>query len=442
MNAAIRPLLAALLIGAAATAPAAAPAPPPGDQPAPKSEAKDYQLSLDQMRTFTEVFARIKQDYVEDVDDATLMRAAIRGMLDGLDPHTAYLDDSEFQALEEDTTGRFNGIGIEVVRANGDLRVVSPIDGTPADQAGVKPGDIITAIDGKSAEGMDLQDAVDLIRGEPGTSVTLELLRDPSKEPLKVELKRAVVHVNSVRSRLLEEHYGYVRITAFQNDTPASTREALQDLVKKSDGELRGVVLDLRNNPGGVLNAAVGVADLFLHDGLIVYTEGRSDESELSFSADTDELIPATPVVVLINGGTASASEIVAGALQDHHRALLVGEPSFGKGSVQTILPLTNGSAVKLTTALYYTPSGRSIQALGIHPDITVAERSPEQPAPESSAPRREADLAGHLEVVQKPEQAKQSDGDRLAARDFQLYQALNLLKGASILGQAGTPSG
>lgn len=393
----------------------------------------EYQLTLEQMRTFTEVFSRIKQDYVEEVGDETLMKAAIRGMLSDLDPHTAFLDQREYDDLEEDTSGRFNGIGIEVVQSNGDLRIVSPIDGTPAAQAGIEPGDIIRAINGRSTEGLTLEEAVKHMRGEPGSEVELTLERADRDEPIELTLERAVVEVRSVAHRMLEPGFGYIRITAFQNNTPESTREAIRELADAGDGGLSGLVVDLRSNPGGVLNSAVGVADLFLDGGQIVYTEGRSREAELEFSADSDFMVGDTPLVVLIDGGTASASEIVAGALQDHGRAVVLGEASFGKGSVQTVLPLPSGNAVKLTTALYYTPDGRSIQARGIQPDIQVRAGSYAQGDGER---RREVDLTGHLEVEQgeDPEAAEPLDHQQLARDDIQLYQALNLLKGANIL--------
>ncbi len=394
----------------------------------------EYQLTLEQMRTFTEVFSRIKRDYVEQVDDETLMKAAIRGMLSDLDPHTAYLDQQEYGNLEEDTSGRFNGIGIEVVRSNGDLRIVSPIDGTPAARAGIKPGDIIRSINGESTEDMALEEAVKLMRGEPGSAVALTLYREGKEDLIELELERDVVRVQSVSHRMLEPGFGYLRITAFQNDTPESAREALTDLLEENEGPLRGLVLDLRSNPGGVLNSAVGVADLFLDGGQIVYTEGRSREAELEFSADSSLMAEGTPLVVLIDGGTASASEIVAGALQDHGRAVVLGEASFGKGSVQTVLPLASGSAVKLTTALYFTPNGRSIQARGIRPDITVRDGSYTDNG--NGERQREVDLAGHLEVdgENEAQDASRLEAQELAREDIQLYQALNLLKGASIL--------
>jgi carboxyl-terminal processing protease len=420
-------LLLAGLAGAAET-------PEPAETTAESADGNpEYQLTLEQMRTFTEVFSRIKQDYVEEVDDKTLMKAAIRGMLSDLDPHTAFLDQQEYDSLEEDTSGRFNGIGIEVVQSNGDLRIVSPIDGTPAARAGIKPGDIIRAINGQSTEDLTLEEAIKQMRGEPGSEVELTLERADRDEFIELTLERAVVEVQSVAHRMLEPGFGYIRITAFQNNTPESTREAIKELADANEGRLSGLVLDLRSNPGGVLNSAVGVADLFLDGGQIVYTEGRSREAELEFSADSDLMAEGTPLVVLIDGGTASASEIVAGALQDHGRAVVLGEASFGKGSVQTVLPLPSGNAVKLTTALYYTPDGRSIQARGIQPDIQVKAGSYAQ---DDTERQREVDLTGHLEVERSedPDAAVPLDHQQLARDDIQLYQALNLLKGARIL--------
>lgn len=426
MYAFMRPLCALLLlIPAVATA----------DADESNSARAEYQLTLEEIRTFTEVFGRIKQDYVEEVDDRTLLQAAIRGMLSDLDPHTSYLDTQEYRQLEEGTSGRFEGIGIEVVKANGDIRIISPIDGTPAAQAGVKPGDVIRAIDGESTVDMTLEEAVKLMRGEPGTTVDLRLMREGQEEPIELTLERAVVQVESVRTRLLEPGYAYVRITSFQSDTASSLRESVAEIIGENGGGLRGLVLDLRSNPGGVLNSAVSVADLFLREGVIVQTRGRSDSTDMSFSADTDILADNTPLVVLINSGTASASEIVAGALQDHGRAVLLGEQSFGKGSVQTVLPLTGGDAVKLTTARYYTPKGQSIQAKGIRPDIHVGEGSYTE-NDDHPAPRREADLSGHLEAQPGEGKEEDIDSEDLARTDFQLYQALNVLKGANILSQ------
>lgn len=401
-----------------------------------QAEPTEYQLTLEQMRTFTEVFARIKQDYVEPVNDQALIESAIEGMLSHLDPHTAYLDRREYSNLAEGTTGEFTGVGIEVVESDGQLLIVSPIDDTPAAKAGIQAGDIVTQIDGQATSQITLEESVELIRGEPGTELTLTLAREGVDEPFDVVLSRAVIEIESVAGRMLQDQIGYVRISTFQNDTAQNLDDTLKELVTEH-GPLKGLVLDLRNNPGGVLHSAVGVADIFLQDGLIVYTEGRSPAAEMRFSADPQSLVTGVPIVVLINAGTASASEIVAGALKDQHRAVLLGVKSFGKGSVQTVLPLGDGNAVKLTTALYYTPSGRSIQAKGIDPDITVRANGYD-PQGKMADVQREADLAGHLEVERKPANPDINGAVVSAAEDFQLYQAVNLLKGVNILSRNG----
>ncbi|MDZ4149776.1 S41 family peptidase, partial [Methylicorpusculum sp.] len=329
-------------------------------------------LPFEDLRTFTEIFGRIKRDYVETVSDKQLLEHAIRGMLSGLDPHSDYLTVDQYKELQEGTTGQFGGLGIEVTMENGFVKVVSPIDDTPAQRAGVKAGDLIVRLDEQPVKGMALGDAVKLMRGEPGSSILLTIVREGEEAPLKISIMRDIIKVKSVKNRLLEKNYGYVRISSFQSGTGEGLRKALEELSKENNGKLRGLVLDLRNNPGGVLNAAVEVSDIFLEKGLIVYTEGRIENSEMRFNAAPDDLLEGAPMVVLINSGSASASEIVAGALQDHKRAVIMGDKSFGKGSVQTILPTSNGGAVKLTTARYYTPSGRSIQAEGIEPDIQL----------------------------------------------------------------------
>ncbi|MGR8929782.1 MAG: S41 family peptidase [Gammaproteobacteria bacterium] len=405
-------------------------------------------LPFDELRTFTEIFGRIKQDYVEPVSDKKLLEDAIRGMLSGLDPHSAYLASEEYKELQEGTTGQFGGLGIEVGMENGFVKVVSPIDDTPAQKAGIKAGDLIVRLDDKPVKGMTLGEAVKIMRGEPGTQIVLTVIREGAEAPLKFEIIRDIIKVKSVKSRLLEKNYGYVRISSFQSGTGASLVEGIDDLKKENEAPLKGIVLDLRNNPGGVLNAAVDVSDAFIESGLIVYTEGRIKNSEMRFNATPDDVIDGAPIVVLINGGSASASEIVAGALQDHKRAIIMGEKSFGKGSVQTILPTSNGAAVKLTTARYYTPSGRSIQAEGIEPDVTLARVKLETLGNIESI--KEADLSGHLTNGNKldgqaEDGEKSGDKDTLdkdgdtgksesEMRDYPLHEALNLLKGISIL--------
>ncbi len=410
------------------------------DNPAGDTEP----LPFEDLRTFTEIFGRIKRDYVEPVSDKKLLEDAIRGMLSGLDPHSAYLVAEEYQELKEGTTGQFGGLGIEVTMENGFIKVVSPIDDTPAQRVGIKAGDLIVKLDDKPVKGMGLGDAVKLMRGEPGSKIVLSVVREGAETPLKITVTRDIIKVKSVKNKLLEKGYGYVRISSFQSGTGENLKEALSALKKENAGNLKGLVLDLRNNPGGVLNAAVEVSDAFLKSGLIVYTEGRIENSEMRFNAASDDLIDGAPLVVLINAGSASASEIVAGALQDQKRAVIMGEKSFGKGSVQTILPTSNGAAVKLTTARYYTPSGRSIQAEGIEPDIALAHvklESIDQAA--DFKPVKEADLSGHLQKGKEgksntenaltPNSAKQDDKP-LEMKDYALYEALNLLKGISIM--------
>ncbi|MCG4452403.1 MULTISPECIES: S41 family peptidase [unclassified Pseudomonas] len=391
-------------------------------------------LPLDDLRTFAEVMDRIKSAYVEPVSDKTLLENAIKGMLSNLDPHSAYLDPESFRELQESTSGEFGGLGIEVGLEDGFVKVVSPIDDTPASKAGIQPGDLIVKIDGQPTKGLSMLEAVDKMRGEAGSKILLTLVREGGK-PFDVELTRAVIKVRSVKSQLLDDSYGYLRITQFQVNTGEEVGKALNKLRKDNGKKLRGLVLDLRNNPGGVLQAAVEVTDHFLKKGLIVYTEGRIANSELRFSADPADASEGVPLVVLINGGSASASEIVAGALQDHKRGVLMGTDSFGKGSVQTVLPLNNNSALKLTTALYYTPNGRSIQAQGIVPDIEVARAKLTQEQGERNI--KEADLLGHLGNgnggADKPSSSKTSKRARPQDDDYQLSQALSLLKGLSI---------
>lgn len=398
-------------------------------------------LPFEDLRTFTEIFGRIKRDYVEPVSDKKLLEDAVRGMLSGLDPHSAYLVPEEYQELKEGTTGQFGGLGIEVTMENGFIKVVSPIDDTPAQKAGIKAGDLIIRLDDKPVKGMSLTDAVKMMRGEPGSSILLTVVREGEETPLKFTLIRAIIKVKSIKSRMLEKNYGYVRISSFQSGTGESLLEAISSLKKENAGNLKGLVLDLRNNPGGVLNAAVEVSDAFLKSGLIVYTEGRIENSEMRFNASPDDVIDGAAMVVLINAGSASASEIVAGALQDQKRAVIMGEKSFGKGSVQTILPTSSGAAVKLTTARYYTPSGRSIQAEGIEPDIALARIKLESLEKSEFAPVKEADLSHHLGNgkgkinLLKNEESKEKE-EILELKDYPVYEALTLLKGISIMGK------
>lgn len=406
-------------------------------QPGTEAAGNGAPLPLDELRTFAEVLDRIKAAYVEPIDDKTLLENAIKGMLSNLDPHSAYLDPESFRDLQESTTGEFGGLGIEVGMEDGFVKVVAPIDDTPAARAGIEAGDLIVKIDGQATKGLSMMEAVDLMRGKAGTKVTLTLVRDGGT-PFDVELTRAVIKVKSVRAQLLEPNYGYLRITQFQVNTGSEVAKALGNLRKENGAPLRGLVMDLRNNPGGVLQSAVEVADHFLRDGLIVYTQGRIPNSELRFSADPADASEGVPLVVLINGGSASASEIVAGALQDHKRGVVMGTDSFGKGSVQTVLPLNNDRALKLTTALYYTPSGRSIQAQGIVPDIVVERGKLTLESEPSNL--READLTRHLGNgnggAERPSSKAQPRKPRPQDDDYQLGQALTLLKGLNIARQ------
>jgi carboxyl-terminal processing protease len=400
-------------------------------------------LPLDELRKFANVFGTIKNEYVEEIDDVTLLNHAIQGMLSGLDPHSAYLEPSDYNDLKETTTGSFGGLGIEVGMENGFVKVIAPIDDTPAEKSGIQAGDLIIRLDETPVKGMSLSEAVNVMRGDPGTSITLTIVREGAREPLVIEVMRAEIKVTSVKTIPLEKHYGYLRITQFQKQTGTDFINGIRTLEDNLE-QLRGLIIDLRNNPGGVLQAAVEVADQLLEEGLIVYTQGRSELSRLSMNATPGDLLQGKPVIVLVDGGSASASEILAGALQDHKRAVIMGVQSFGKGSVQNVLPLGQDYGLKLTTARYYTPSGRSIQAQGITPDIEVkrARLGDEK----EGAGIREADLAGHLSNdtarsrMSDSEKAKADESDEQARiranleRDFQLQEALNLLKAIDIL--------
>ena len=405
------------------------------------TDTETGELPVDEIRAFAEVFAKIKKDYVENVEDSVLLEYAIRGMLEGLDPHSSYLDEEAYLNLQEGTSGEFGGLGIEVGMEDGFIKVISPIDDTPAQKAGLQAGDLIIRLDDTPVKGMSLNDAVARMRGEPGTDITLTIIRDGADKPLKVTITRDVIKVKSVRTQILEPGFGYLRISHFQSRTAEDARAALQELQQDNDGRLEGLILDLRNNPGGILSAAVGVSDLFLDKGLIVYTEGRIDDSKLRFNAKPADLLDNAPVVVLVNAGSASASEIVAGALQDHKRAIIMGQKTFGKGSVQTVLPVSNAAALKLTTARYYTPSGRSIQVSGIEPDVALVRVKVESLEDEGSNFITEENLSRHLdnnteEGQDEDEEAAQPGQDTVArlTEDYALQQALNVLKGLQIL--------
>lgn len=410
-------------------------APVHAQEPALDTQARQQGVPVEDLRTFAAVMEQIRSSYIEEVDDRTLLQAAIRGMLAELDPHSAYLDAAEFSDLQINTSGEFGGLGVEVTMENGFLEVVAPIDDTPASRAGLEAGDLILKVDDTFVKGLSLSEAVQLMRGKIGTDVELSILSAGDDKPRKVTLTRARIQIESVRAEMLMPGFGYLRITQFQNQTAREAEKAVRDLLEK-EGALHGLVLDLRNNPGGVLTAAVKVSDLFLDQGLVVYTQGRDESSRTDYAATPGDILDGRPLVVLVNGGSASASEIVAGALQDQERAVVVGQPTFGKGSVQSVLPIQEDRALKLTTALYYTPGGRSIQAEGIKPDI-ITEVATVELADVPGA-IRERDLRGHLENGHGAE-AEEVDTEEapLAVRDYPLYEALSILKGMHLAGRA-----
>lgn len=420
-------------------------------------------LPLKELQQFTEVYVRIKKDYVEEVDDKKLITDAISGMLAGLDPHSAYLNEEAFTELRVGTSGEFGGLGIEVGMENGFIKVIAPIDDTPAQKAGIKAGDLIIRLNDKSVKGKTLDDAVKVMRGKPGEPIDLLIVRDGKDKPIKITIIRAIIKVKSVKYKMLEPGFAYLRISSFQSKTPDSVRDAIKALQKENKNKLKGMILDLRNNPGGVLSGAVGVSDAFLREGKIVYTEGRIADALMRYDATGEDLLEDAPLVVLVNQGSASASEIVAGALQDHKRALILGKKTFGKGSVQTVLPLGEKTAVKLTTARYFTPLGRSIQAKGIVPDIIIEDleikKSDKNTEDEIVIPLSEADLSGHLSnpsgEEEKPQDSaknksknsatdkekiasngsiKAVENKKLAEEDYPLFEALNVLKSMNLI--------
>lgn len=408
-------------------------------------EVKDKSELYRQLNLFGDVFERIKAQYVEEVEDKELIDAAINGMLSHLDPHSSYLNDDDFKEMQVQTQGKFGGLGIEVTMESGFVKVVSPIDDTPAFRAGVKAGDYITHIDGESVLGLSLNEAVSKMRGDVGDPIDITVRREGEKESLEFHIIRDIIKIRSVRSKIFDEEIGYVRITTFNQNTTSGLEEAIRKIkneAKSADKELIGYVIDLRNNPGGLLNEAISVSDAFLDKGEIVSTRGRQEDDVIRDNARKGDLTDGLPLVVLINGGSASASEIVSGALKDHRRALIVGTKSFGKGSVQTVIPLAGHGAMRLTTARYYTPSGVSIQAKGIEPDIEIEVAKIEQ---FEDTRTREADLRGALDKSDDKSDDKDSDNaddednsrefkqNSEDIKDYQLLRAVELLRGISI---------
>lgn len=414
-------------------------------------EQAEIALPQAELQRFATVVADIKKYYVKDVNDEELFDNAINGMLAGLDPHSAYLKGDDLKNLELITIGKFGGIGIEVVPENGLLRVISPIDDTPADKAGIKAGDIIIQINNKLVKDMSLNDAVNLMRGPRGSKVTLTIIRKNLQKPLTITLQRAIIKVKAVKSKLLAPNYGYIRIAMFQELTANDVTKAVNSLKKENKGDLKGLVLDLRNDPGGLFESAVQVADDFLDaaklkkNDLIVYTKGRANDAQISAKATPGELLSGIPIVVLINEGSASAAEIVAGALQDHKRAIIMGTKSFGKGSVQTLLPVDKKSAIKLTTALYYTPFDHSIQVKGIEPDVVIDDLKISAKNNQQLITIDEESLVDHIqngngtsdeEIHKKNTESLSAQNDELplVQKDYQLFESLHLLKGLNAL--------
>ncbi len=396
--------------------------------------------TIRQLKLFGDVFERVRKEYVEEVTDQELVEAAINGMLTSLDPHSSYLDASHYRDMQVQTRGEFGGLGIEVTMENGLVKVVSPIDDTPAFNAGIQAGDLITHIDGEPVMGLSLGEAVERMRGPVNSEIELKIIRENREEPLSISLERAIIKISPVRARA-ENDIGYVRLTTFNEQTNDIMREEVAKLRDELGDGFRGLVLDLRNNPGGLLDQAVAVADAFLDQGEIVSTRGRRSESIQRFNARNGDIIDGLPMVVLINGGSASASEIVAGALQDHRRGIVMGTQSFGKGSVQTIMPISGEGAIRLTTARYYTPSGTSIQAKGISPDIEVHQATVE--LQDDTSGRREADLRGRLDGEEGVAADATADGTpALDSTDYQLARAIDVLRGIALYEARATSRG
>jgi carboxyl-terminal processing protease len=397
------------------------------------SSAKAADDTYRQLSLFGDVFERVRSDYVEKPDDSKLVESAINGMLAGLDPHSSYMDPKSFKDMQIQTTGKFGGLGIEVTMEDGLIKVVAPIDDTPAHKAGIMANDIITHLDDEPLQGLTLNQAVEKMRGPVNTKIKLKVMRKGADKPVEFSITRDIIQVRAVRSNLNGEDIGYIRITQFSEQTTEAVRRAIADMANQAGGKLKGFVVDLRNNPGGLLDQAISVSNAFLEKGEIVSTRGRNAEDTLRFNARAGDLAKGKPIIVLINGGSASASEIVAGALQDHKRATIIGTRSFGKGSVQTIIPLGSGNgALRLTTARYFTPSGRSIQAKGITPDIEVLQDIPEELKARTDA-RGESSLRGHLKADGQEETGSQSYIPPEPKDDKALNMALDLMRGIKV---------
>ena len=399
-----------------------------------EDKASAVSTSFEELQLFADTFDAIRRGYVEDVTDAELFEMAVKGMLTSLDPHSAYLTDDDYENLQESTEGQFTGLGIEIGYRGGFIAIVTPIDGSPAIDAGLKAGDVILKIDGTSTQGMSTSESSTYMRGPEGTTVTLEIGRAGESQPFDVVVTRGVIDVPSVRSRELDDGYWLIRVSRFQRDSGREVTTAIESALEQ--GDVKGVVLDVRNNPGGVMNASVEMASNFLDGGLVVYTKGRHPDSMSTYNAEPGDLLPGVPVVVLVNGGSASASEIIAGALQDRGRAVIMGTQSFGKGSVQTVLPVSETKALKLTTSLYYTPNGRSIQAEGIVPDVVV-ERA-QLTSLEQGNRLREADLNRSIENVGSTVETETEAIATLREDDNQIYEAFTLLKGINVYQSLG----
>ncbi len=409
-----------------------------------EEDVAEQQIQMEDVERFSRAISLIKHFYVNETNDKALFDNAIRGMLSGLDPHSAYLDEIEFKELTSSTNGAFGGVGIEVTIEDGVIKVISPLIDAPAFKAGIKPGDYIIKLDQSYVQGLELKDAVNMMRGKPGTAIKLTVIRKGNPKPLVFSIVRENIEIKSVKDRLLDKEYGYVRLTQFQTMTGKEMLSAIASLKQKAGGHLKGFILDLRNNPGGLLDSAIQISGAFLEKEkngkreMIVFTQGRLPGSKFTAMANTKDILNNAPMIVLINGGSASASEIVAGALKDNKRAIIVGTRSFGKGSVQTVLPLDDKRAIKLTTALYYTPSGKSIQAEGIKPDIVVEEMTMSKNTEKTSfIDLSESELSRHLNngnLIQKVNNDKPTlDETTLLHDDYQLYAALTILKGLSV---------